>query len=321
MVEVEWDRATRAEVELLVGWLRAARNPQRCRTSEVAAGSVNLRTGKPTLSAGYAPATVNHALSVLSAFYEFHLLFGRGPLVNPVPVNAERRRILAHRSPIEPQAQHRRAPLRQKTAERAPRSIPDGLWDELFQRMGCVRDRALLAFYVSSGARASELLGLRGAHVDWAGQRVWVVSKGSGLLESVPGSPEAFRYLAVYFDQRGTPAPGEPVWLTMRGASRPLTYWAMRRVLQRANEVLGTNWTLHDIRHTAAARMANDPRLTLPEVQAVLRHQHLATTERYLRPRIEEMHDKLQEHFTRPRPERRFAAGYDVEDFKAVFGG
>jgi integrase len=29
----------------------------------------------------------------------------------------------------------------------------------------------------------------------------------------------------------------------------------MRRVLQRANGKLGTNWTLHDLRHTAATRM------------------------------------------------------------------
>ena len=59
--------------------------------------------------------------------------------------------------------------------------------------------------------------------------------------------------------------------------SRPLTYWAMRRVMQRANERLGTNWSLHDLRHTAASRMASDPELTLPEVQAVMRHSHFAT--------------------------------------------
>lgn len=87
----------------------------------------------------------------------------------------------------------------------------------------------------------------------------------------------------------------------MRGDPKPLTYWAMRRVVQRANEQLGTNWSLHDLRHAAATRMANDPNLTLPEVQAVLRHQHLSTTERYLQPRIEELRDKLQEHYARHR--------------------
>ena len=67
--------------------------------------------------------------------------------------------------------------------------------------------------------------------------------------------------------------------------------------------------------------MVHDPQLTLPEVQAVLRHRHLASTEVYLQPRIEELHDKLQEHFARPRPEQTLTAGYRPEDMRTVFGG
>ncbi|MFB7763545.1 tyrosine-type recombinase/integrase [Streptomyces xiamenensis] len=323
LVEVAWDRATRVEVELLVGWLRTAPNPQRRRTRLDAAppGSVNLKTGKPLPRAGYAPATINHALSVLSAFYAFHLHFGRGPLLNPVPEAAERRVLLGHRSPIESRLPMRRAPLRQKTPDRVPRSIPEPLWEELFAAMGHDRDRALLAFYVSSGARASELLGLHGRHIDWAGQRIWVISKGTRTLDELPASPQAFRYLAFYFDEHGAPAEDTPVWRTLRGPARPLSYWAMRRVLQRADERLGTNWTLHDLRHTAAARMASDPKMTLVEVQAVLRHRQLATTERYLTPHTEELFDKLAEHYARPRPMSSFPAGYDADDIEAVFGG
>lgn len=322
LVDVEWDHASRAEVELLVGWMRHASNPQRERgpESRLAAGSVNLRTGKPTLRTGYAASTINHALTVVSAFYAFHGHFGRGPLLNPVPGHG-RRRLLAHRGSNESTSEHRRGPLRQKIADRRPRPIPDRLWQELFAAMGCQRDRALLAFYVSSAARASELLGVRGQHVDWAGQRIWVVSKGSTLLEQVPGSPEAFMHLARYFDEDGVPDADEPVWRTRRGASRPLSYSAMRRVLQRANEQLHTNWTLHDLRHTGASRMANDPALTLVEVQSVLRHRRLASTQLYLHPDVEQLHDKLQEHFLRPRPQPTFSPGYAEADFRTVFGG
>lgn len=68
LLDVAWDHTTRAEVELLVGWMRSASNPQRRRTATdgVAPGSVNLRTGKQALPAGYAPSTVNHQLAVLS---------------------------------------------------------------------------------------------------------------------------------------------------------------------------------------------------------------------------------------------------------------
>jgi len=322
-LEVSWAKATEAEVAAMVGWLRVARNPQRerKRAGATPAGSVNLKTGKPSLRAGYAPATINHALTVVHGFYTFHGRFGDGPVLNPVPVSAQRRRVLAHRSPLEPVPAVRRARLRQKVPQQAPRAIPDALWEELFTVMGCDRDRALLEFYVSSGARASELLGLTLEDVDWGGQLVYVVSKGTRLRQPVPASPDAFRYLGCYLAIGGLPSPGEPVWRTRRGESRPMTYWAMRRVLQRANEQLGTNWSLHDARHTAATRMAGDERLTLAEVQTILRHAHLDTTGRYLTARIEDMHDKLQEHYSRPRPQRSYPAGYDPDDIKAVFGG
>ncbi|GAA2301899.1 site-specific integrase [Nonomuraea roseoviolacea subsp. roseoviolacea] len=320
---IAWEAATGSEADVLVGWMKYARNPQRRRTrsGSAAPGVVNVRTGKPSLAAGYAPRTINHTLSVVYSFYVFHAHFGRGPAVNPVPSSRDRRTALAHRSPIDAKAVFRRARLRQRVAEAAPRSIPDPLWDELFGAMTCDRDRALLLFYVSSGARASEILGLSLGDVDWAGLRVYVVSKGTRLRQAVPASPEAFRYLAFYLDQDGVPAADASLWRTRRGQQRPMTYWAMRRVLQRANEVLGTNWTLHDLRHTAATRMANDPKLTLAEVQTILRHAGIETTGRYLTVRVEDMFDKLQEHYERPRPERTYAAGYAAEDIAAVFGG
>jgi integrase len=323
VVEVSWDRATRLDVEVLVGWMRSADNPQRRRRQPATApaGSVNRRTGKQSLRRGYAPATINHALSVLAAFYEFHAQFGLGPVANPVPTSAGRRARLAHRSPMEAPAEHRRAPLRQKPLVLVPRSIPDRLVDELFAVLRTHRDRALLALFLSTGARASELLGVRGGQVDWARQQLWVVSKGTRAVQPVPASPEALVHLALYFDEHGTPAADEPIWRTLRGTSGPLSYSAARRVLQRANELLGTDWTLHDLRHTTIERMTSDPRLTLPEVMAVSRHRRVASMAPYLRPRVEEIFDKLQQHFAQPKPTQTLSAGYDAEDFRVVFGG
>lgn len=60
---VAWDRASEAEVAVLVGWLRNAPNPQRVRrrVGGPSAGAVNLRTGKPSLRAGYPRRTINHS--------------------------------------------------------------------------------------------------------------------------------------------------------------------------------------------------------------------------------------------------------------------
>ncbi len=322
LLGVAWDRATESEVAVLVGWLRSAANPQRRRRRPGSAepGSVNLRTGKPTPAAGYAPRTVNHALSVVSGFYDYHGHHGCGPAVNPVPSSPQRRRALVHRSPLEPKPVVGRARLRQRVPDRPPRAIPDPLWDELFEAMGCERDRALLELAVVSGARAAELLGITVADIDWAHRQVFVVSKGTRRREPIPASPQAMVRLARYLDQAGTPPPGEPIWRTRRGDARPLSYWGLRRVLQRANTVLGTNWTWHDLRHTAAVRMANSGALTLPEVQAILRHADLQTTSRYLTVDVEDLFDQLTEHYARPRPESTFPAGYDPDDVKAVFG-
>lgn len=73
-LDVGWEQVTEAETAALVGWLRHARNPQRQRRhfGSHPAGSVNPKTGKPTLRAGYAPSTIAHNLTVVHGFYAFH---------------------------------------------------------------------------------------------------------------------------------------------------------------------------------------------------------------------------------------------------------
>ncbi|MFJ3656542.1 hypothetical protein ACIPPR_24960 [Streptomyces nigra] len=126
---VAWEQATEAEASALVGWLRAAENPQRGRKNRDAPppGSVNLRTGKRYLKAGYAPTTINHNLTVVSSFYAFHRHHNRGPLVNPVPESRAQRQVLAHRTPDAIMPVFRRARLRQRVRQTDPRAIPDGV--------------------------------------------------------------------------------------------------------------------------------------------------------------------------------------------------
>ena len=44
------------------------------------------------------------------------------------------------------------------------------------------------------------------------------------------------------------------MWWTLRRPYRPLTYHAAHRMFERANDVFGADWTLHDLaaqrRHT-----------------------------------------------------------------------
>ncbi|MGP3638305.1 site-specific integrase, partial [Streptomyces sp. 24-1644] len=83
-------------------------------------------------------------------------------------------------------------------SDRSPRSIPDRLWDELFTAMNCDRDRALLEIFVSSGARAKELLGITVGDNDWSGQRIHVITKSTRAREAVPIPPQGLFRLALY---------------------------------------------------------------------------------------------------------------------------
>lgn len=329
-VHVPWDRAQRSEVRDFVLWLRTSHNPARDRRRSGAptAGSVNRRTGKPYLAAGYAPATINHALAVISAFYDFHLQTGRGPVVSPVPPQARAsRRPNAHHNPLEPFRLHGRAAYRQKQPELPYRAVPDDVVADLFAMLDCNRDRALFSMFLSSGARAQEMLGLSIADVHPGEGRIFVRTKGlGGTKEACPAAPEAFAWLTLYLGELAAeghwPGPDEPLWWTRRHPLRPLTYSALRAVLRRINDGVGANITLHDLRHTLGLRLIEDPNVSLVDVQHVMRHRQITTTGGYLRPRTDEVIAKVHEHYTRPKPQLRPLTGwsYDSQDLTDVFG-
>ena len=115
-----------------------------------------------------------------------------------------------------------------------------------------------------------------------------MIRKGSRALQQLPASPDAFVWLRLYQQQmRGlVPAgPDDPLWWTLRRPFRPLTYHAAPGCSPGPMLLLGANWSLHDLRHTAAYRMARDPEMPITDVQWVLGHAHLSTTQIYVTPR------------------------------------
>jgi site-specific recombinase XerD len=214
----------------------------------------------------------------------------------------------------------RRATYRQKAPKPVWRAIPDDAAEQLFTVLRCNRDRALISFWLSSGVRAAELLGLRHGDLDVGARTITVVSKGSRAREQVPASVDSFAWLALYLAEDRPPlVEGGPVWWTRTSPARPLTYHAARAVLQRANTVLSTNWTLHDLRHTAAQRMLADPAFTLVDVQTILRHASVITTQIYTQPRLEDLIGKVLEHYARP-PAPALDPGYDAAAVHELLG-
>ncbi|GHA73516.1 hypothetical protein GCM10010345_90310 [Streptomyces canarius] len=76
--------------------------------------------------------------------------------------------------------------------QRLPRRLPDDCFNELLAALRYNRDRALLALWVSNGARASELLTSRQRDPLPAEQLLGVIRKGSRAFQQLPSSPDAF---------------------------------------------------------------------------------------------------------------------------------
>jgi integrase len=322
-----WDRATRDEARDFSLALQLKGKPARPHWRR------REEDGKhppPLGSERYAASVRAHSETVLRSFYEFHREAGTGPIMNPFPLDRSRRggRAAAHHNPMEPYRHERSGLYRPRVPAKVPRAVPDEVFNDIFARLSSHRDRALVAFYVSTGARASELLSVTQGGVDPGRQLVTVVRKGSRQAQELPASVDAFVWLRLYqveverFVPKGR---RQPLWWTLRRPFRPLNYQAVHRMFERANRLAGTSATLHALRHTAAYRMAEDPGLPLTDVQWVLGHAQLTTTQVYLTPRQEDVVRRVLAHHAdqvRQATEGRLpppAPGYSQEALDVLF--
>jgi len=165
--------------------------------------------------------------------------------------------------------------------------------------------------------------------VDPGRRLITVTRKGSRGTQELPASADAFVWLRLYQAEADGLIPkggGLPVWWTLRRPARPLTYHAAHRMFERAARAAGSVATLHSLRHTAAYRMAEDPELPLTDVQYVLGHAQLTTTQLYLTPRQEDLIRRILAHHAgqaRKAAERAAPApapGYRPETLEILFG-
>lgn len=346
---IEWDRAVREDARDFTLWMQLADKPVRLhwrhrgkapselsrrKPSALAPGTPNPVTGKPTIGKKYAPSTRAHCETVLRTFYDFHLDLNSGHLlVNPFPLDRNRRkgRPHAHHNPADEFKHERIGRYRPTVPERIPRRIPDDKYTEVFAGLRSHRDRALLAFWVSSAARSEELLTATERDASPGQQLIGVIRKGTRDYQQLPASPDAFVWLRLYQEEawkKGVPrGRNQPLWWTLRRPWRPLQYDAARMMFNRANELLGANWTLHDLRHTATYRMTEDPEMSLVYVQHILGHKDQRTLQKYLRPSRDEVisaglaHHARQEAKKLAPPPTPAAPAYKEDSLNTLFGG
>lgn len=161
---------------------------------------------------------------------------------------------------------------------------------------------------------------MAGEDIDWGNALIHVVRKGGRKAQWLPVSGGAVVWLRRYQAESGYVAGSEdPVWVVARGQRRMLTYGAYRAIFSRINGRLGTNWTAHDLRHTACVRML-DAGMDLHKVQEIMGHEDLSSTQRYVRPRLDELIEAQREAQARPRPAPAGPGAYAQQDIDDLFG-
>jgi site-specific recombinase XerD len=326
-IGVPWSHAVRSDARDFCRWLQVAGKPVRPHWRE----QDRHGAGQPAAAPGvaYSPSVRAHCETVLRSFYDFHVEAGSGPLVNPFPLDRSRglggrTRITIRWSRSAASAagctgrrcrRGSRGTSRMRSSMRSSRRwvrTGTGHWS----RSMCPRGR---------GRRTSATRG----GVDPGRQLITVVHKGTRAVQQLPASADAFVWLRLYQAEMDGGLPrgsGQPLWWTLRRPFRPLTYHAVHRMFERAGTAAGTDATLHSLRHTAAYRMAEDPALPLTDVQFVLGHALLTTTQLYMTPRKEEVIRRvLAHHGEQVRQARRRARpapapGYRPETLDVLFG-
>ena len=195
-------------------------------------------------------------------------------------------------------------PFRLVSGPRVPRVLPSVLSEGEASALvnfpdesgdpASLRDKAILELFYESGVRLSELCGLVWGDFEEGSGAILVHGKG-GRDRKVPVVGEARAALASYrtsLQKEGVIDSARPIFAGKGG--RGLSVWQVGRIVSRRSRDGGLERkvTPHALRHSCATHLLNRE-ADLREIQALLGHASLGTTQRYLHTGLNELAKKL----------------------------
>jgi integrase/recombinase XerC len=176
----------------------------------------------------------------------------------------------------------------------SPKSIP-GTSSEV-SKESRVRDRAILELLYSSGLRVGELVGLNFNQLDPELGIVRVMGKGR-KERIVPVGVKAIDALKAYLEGRGGLTEDAPIFVNSSGGR--LTARSVGRLIKKYTRHSGIfrKVSPHSLRHTFATHLL-DAGADIREIQEMLGHSSLSTTQRYTHVSI----GKLMEVYDKAHP-------------------
>lgn len=179
------------------------------------------------------------------------------------------------------------APIKVAKVVRLPFSDVD--LERLREACETPRDKAIVAFLLSTGCRVSEMCGLDRDDIDFSRGEVIVRGKGNKERTVFLGSV-ALMHLRRYLLER---TDDSPALFASRSSDR-LTPNGVRRVLHMAADRAGVqNVHPHRFRRTLATNLI-DHGMPVQQVASVLGHDKLDTTMGYVHQRTEDIHNNYR---------------------------
>jgi site-specific recombinase XerD len=268
-------RAYRSDLEKYEDFLRSKGLRVSQATRKTVEDFIRHLSSKPTRKAGaeLSAASVNRRLSVVSAFYEFLRARSDGKMNNPVV------RI-----------------SRPKVDNVQFRAIDETTIDQLLSGITSTRDRAILALFIASGLRLSELHQL---NKDTIARRQRKMPDGSirtvGVGEVVGKGNKRRQFLVdeatlsmlvSHLRERG---PDSYPALFLSSRRKRLSRRSIEDILHRWCRVLSLDRLhVHQLRHSFATRMANNGMASVV-LKEIMGHSSFTATQRYFRIRPERL--------------------------------
>lgn len=153
-----------------------------------------------------------------------------------------------------------------------------------------MRNRAMMALMLYGGLRCAEVCSLRPRDID---MRKYLINvRGKGAKERVvPIAAILERYLIEWRTRRPS---GPTFFTTLKGGPVDTRY--VRRMVHRYGQKAGIPVDVHPhlLRHTCATSWLNEKGLSTKEVQILLGHSRLSTTELYLHASLPDIALKMR---------------------------
>lgn len=155
-----------------------------------------------------------------------------------------------------------------------------------------LRNRAILELMYRGGLRVGEICALRPGDIRWQAREILVRGKGQ-RERTVPLEERSMHLLERWAEKR--PAARNAFFCTLRGgriSSRYVQQMVKREAQAAGLDVEDRRVTPHVLRHTYATELL-DEGLTIREVQHLLGHSSVATTQIYTQIRPQAIREKI----------------------------